>query len=96
MSARLTAGDLATMLYEYLCETYSPVTLQKAHWCMDKREFDDPEVAFYPDIENQFPSCIRAMEYVLEEGLPVWLIQDSTNYPLEMFTYRKLNLLFDL
>ena len=37
-----------------------------------------------------------AMTYLLEEGLPIWLVKSGTNYPLEHFTYRKAELLFAL
>lgn len=96
MSARLNAGELANKMFDYLVSHHTVDTVMTAHWCMDKRLFDDPEVAFYPDIENTFPSCIRAMEYALEEGLPVWVIKNGSNYPLDVFTYRKLELLFGL
>ena len=96
MSARLNAGQLATKMFDYLCQQYPVSVVQSARWCMDKRLFDEPEISFYPDTENMFPSCIRAMEYVLEEGLPVWVVKDGSNYPLDAFTYHKLEVLFDL
>lgn len=96
MSARLNSAQLASRMYEYLLQRYSALELQAARWCMDKRVFDEPEVAFYPDLENTFPSCIRAMEYALEEGLPVWIVKNGSNFPMDVFTYRKLELLFDL
>lgn len=99
MSARLNAGELATKMFDYLCQRYPVFIVQSARWCMDKRLFDEPEISSYPDAENTFPSCIRAMEYVLEEGLPVWVVKDvkdGNNYPLDVFTYRKLEVLFDL
>ena len=58
--------------------------------------FDEPGISCCPDTENTFPSCIRAMEYALEEGLPVWVVKDGSNYPLDVFTYHKLEVLFDL
>ena len=96
MSARLNAGELATKMFDYLCQHYPVYVVKSARWCMDKRLFDNPDVFSYPDVENMFPSCIRAMEYVLEEGLPVWVVKNGSNYPLEVFSYRKLDMLFDL
>lgn len=96
MSARLTARELSNKLFDYLCFTYPVEDIKKARWCMDVRMFDDPNIAFYPDMDNMFPSCICSMEYILEEGLPVWLVQDGTNYPMEVFTYKKLEFLFDI
>lgn len=96
MSAQLNAGELATKMFDYLCKQYPVAVLKDARWCMDKRLFDEPDISSYPDAENMFPSCIRAMEYALEEGLPVWVIKNGSNYPLDVFTYRKLELLFGL
>ena len=96
MSARLTAGELSNKMFDYLCTFYPVEQLKKAHWCMDKRMFDDPNAAFCPDTDNMFSSCVTAMEYILEEGLPVWLVQDATNYPMEVVSYRKLEMLFGL
>lgn len=96
MSSRLNSAQLASRMYEYLLQRYSALELKSARWCTDTRVFDEPEVAFYPDTENCFPSCIRAMEYILEEGLPVWVVKNSSNFPMDVFTYRKLELLFDL
>lgn len=96
MSSRLNAGELATKMFGYLCKQYPVAVVKDARWCMDKRLFDEPDILSYPDAENMFPSCIRAMEYALEEGLPVWVIKNGSNYPLDVFTYRKLELLFDL
>lgn len=96
MSAWLNAGELATKMFDYLCKQYPTVVVKDARWCMDKRLFDEPDISSYPDTENMFPSCIRAMEYALEEGLPVWVVKNGSNYPLDVFTYRKLELLFGL
>lgn len=96
MSTRLTAGELSNKVFEYLCTAYPIEDIKKARWCMDVCMFDDPNIAFYPDMDNMFPSRIRAMEYILEEGLPVWLVQNGANYPMEVFTYKKLEFLFDI
>lgn len=96
MSSHLNAGVLATKMFDYLCQQYPVSVVKSARWCMDKRLFDEPDISSYPDAENAFPSCIRAMEYVLEEGLPVWVVKNGSNYPLDVFTYRKLELLFGL
>lgn len=96
MSARLNAGELATKMFDYLCQNNPVYVVESARWCMDKRLFDNPDIFSYPDVENMFPSCIRAMEYVLEEGLPVWVVKNGSNYPIDVFTYRKLDMLFDL
>lgn len=96
MSARLTASQLAHRVYRYLLVQYSAEQLQNTYYTMDTRAFDDPDVAFYPDIENRFKTPTEAMAYLLEEGLPIWLVKSGTNYPLEHFTYRKAELLFAL
>lgn len=96
MSACLTASQLAHRVYRYLLVQYSAEQLQNAYYTMDTRVFDDPDVAFYPDIENRFKTPTDAMSYLLKEGLPIWLVKSGTNYPLEHFTYRKAELLFAL
>ena len=96
MSARLTASQLAHRVYRYLLVQYSAEQLQNTYYTMDMRVFSDPDVAFYPDIENRFKTPTDAMTYLLEEGLPIWLVKSGTNYPLEHFTYRKAELLFAL
>lgn len=96
MSARLTASQLAHRVYRYLLTQYSAEELQCTCYTTDTRVFDDPEVAFFPDIENRFKTPTDAMTYLLEEGLPIWLVKLGSNYPLECFTYRKAELLFDL
>ena len=96
MSARLNAGELATKMFDYLCQQYPIEVVKQARWCMDMGLYDDPQIPAWPDMYNTFPSCIRAMEYALEEGLPVWVVKNGSNYPLDCFTYRKLEVLFDL
>lgn len=96
MSACLNGSQLAHRVYKYLLTQYSAEQLQNTYYTMDTRVFDDPDVAFYPDIENRFKTPTDAMTYLLEEGLPIWLVKSGTNYPLEHFTYRKAELLFAL
>ena len=96
MSARLNGSQLAHRVYKYLLTQYSAEQLQNTYYTMDTRVFAEPEVAFYPDIENRFKAPTDAMNYLLEEGLPIWLVKSGSNYPLEHFTYRKAELLFDL
>lgn len=96
MSARLNASQLAHRVYKYLLTQYSAEQLQSTYYTTDTRVFDDPAVAFYPDIENKFKAPTDAMNYLLEEGLPIWLVKSGSNYPLAHFTYRKAELLFGL
>lgn len=96
MSARLNGSQLAHRVYKYLLTQYSAEQLQNTYYTMDTWVFAEPDVAFYPDIENRFKAPTDAMNYLLEEGLPIWLVKSGSNYPLEHFTYRKAELLFDL
>lgn len=96
MSARLNGSQLAHRVYKYLLTQYAPEQLANTYYTTDVRVFDEPSVAFYPDIENRFKAPTDAMNYLLEEGLPIWLVKSGFNYPLEHFTYRKAELLFDL
>ena len=63
-------------------------------FCMDNRVFDDPEVAFYPDVENRFKNGLDALEYMFEEGLPIWLVRSHMLFPQNCYTLHKLELLF--
>lgn len=96
MSSRLTPIELSNKVFDYLSTYYPPETLNKAHWCMNIPFNGRPRVAYRPDTDNMFPSCICAMEYVLEEGLPVWVVADKTYYPLDVFSFGKLELLFNV
>ena len=96
MSAHLNASQLAKQVYKYLLIQYSAKQLRNTYYTTDTLVFDEPDVAFYPDIENRFKTPTDAMTYLLEEGLPIWLVKSGSNYPLEHFTYRKAELLFDL
>ena len=45
MSSRLNAGELATKMFDYLCQQYPVSVVKSARWCMDKRLFDDPDIS---------------------------------------------------
>ena len=96
MSTRLNASQLAHRLYKYLLQRYSREQLMHTYYCMDTRVFDDPDVMFYPDLQNRFHAPTEATKYLLEEGLPIWLVHEGNNFPMEVLTYRKAELLFDL
>lgn len=64
------------------------------YFCMDLRHSDDPSIAFYPDIDNRFRNGIEALEYMFEEGLPIWLARSHTNYPQNYYTIDKLEAMF--
>ena len=64
------------------------------YFCMDLQMFEDPTIAFYPDIDNRFKSGIDALIYLFEEGSPVWLVRSHTNCPQDYFTIDKLERLF--
>ena len=96
MSARLNSSQLAHRVYKYLLAQYSAEQLQNTYYTTDIRAFVEPDVVFHPDINNRFKSPTDAMNYLLEERLPIWLVKSGSNYPLEHFTYRKAELLFDL
>ena len=49
---------------------------------------------FYPDIDNRFRNGIEALEYMFEEGLPIWLVRSHTNYPQNYYTIDKLETMF--
>lgn len=96
MNARLNASQLAHRLYKYLLHQYSREQLMHTYYCMDTRIFDDPDAVFYPDLQNRFHAPTDAMKYLLEEGLPIWLVHEGNNFPMEVLTYRTAELLFDL
>ena len=63
-------------------------------FCMDAQQFDAPSIAFYPDIDNRFINGMDALEYMFEEGLPIWLVRLHTNCPQNFYTIAKLELMF--
>ncbi len=63
-------------------------------FCMDVRQFDDPSIAFYPDIDNCFKNGMDALEYMFEEGLSIWLVRSRSNCPQNFYTIAKLELMF--
>lgn len=96
MSAKKTPLELVELVHAYLLEQHPGIERHGFFYCMDTREFPYPDAAFYPDLPNRFTTPLAAMEYLLETGLPIWVCGESTNYPIELFTYRKCKLLFDL
>lgn len=93
----IPTSDLKSLLYaiqDYELEFNPKFTPGTYFWCMDMHMFDDPAIAFYPDIDNRFRTGIQALEYMFEEGLPIWLVRSHTNTPQDYFTTDKLELLF--
>lgn len=96
MSATRTPDELGELVHAYILEQHQCIDRNGFFYCMDTRQFDDPNAAFYPDLENRFVSVVDAMQYLLETGLPIWVCGESTNYPIDLFTYRKCEFLFGL
>lgn len=63
-------------------------------FCMDLQQFEDQSIAFYPDIENRFKNGMDALQYLFEEGLPIWLVRSHTNCPQNYYTIDKLEQMF--
>lgn len=48
----------------------------------------------YPDMENKFPDATTAIQYLLEEGVTIWVIDNHYHLPVDVFTYDKFNTIF--
>lgn len=81
MSEMRTSRELAEQVHAYLQEQHPGIDQHGFFYCMDTREFPDPNAAFYPDLPNRFTTPVDAIEYLLETGLPIWVCGESTNYP---------------
>lgn len=64
------------------------------YFCRDLRQFDDPSIAFYPNIDKRFRDGIEALEYMFKEGLPIWLVRTRTNFPQNYYTIDKVETMF--
>ena len=89
-----TLSRLLTAIQSYELDSDERNKPGTYYYCMDTRVCEDFAIAFYPDCENRFTSGIAALEYLFEEGLPIWLVRSRTNYPQDYFTFDKLELLF--
>ena len=89
-----TLKRLLSAIQDYENENDIRFTPGTYYFCMDLRQFDEPSIAFYPDTDNRFRSGIEALEYMFEEGLPIWLVRSSTNFPQNYYTIGKLELMF--
>ena len=93
----LSISTLKRLLFaieDYENENDSRFKTGTYYFCMDLRQSYDPSIAFYPDIDNRFRNGIEALEYMFEEGLPIWLVRSSTNYPQNYYTIEKMETLF--
>ena len=93
----LSVSTLKRLLFaieDYENENDSRFKTGTYYFCMDSRQFDDPSIAFYPDIDNRFNSGIEALVYLFEEGLPIWLVRSHTNFPQNYYTIEKLEMMF--
>lgn len=54
----------------------------------------NPWNATYPDMHDEFDDAVIAVNYVYEEGSPVWLTS-SSGMPLDVWTLAKLEFIID-
>lgn len=90
MSCKKPLLQICEEVHEYLCKCY-PQLNGYFMYCMDA----DEEGITYPDSEELFVTEIGAIGFLLETGLPVWVIGES-GYPYEVLTLNKLETLFDI
>ena len=89
-----TLKSLMSAIEDYENKNDSRFKYGTYDFCMDSRQFDDPSIAFYPDIDNRFSSGIEALVYMFEEGLPIWLVRSLTNFPQNYYTVDKVETMF--
>lgn len=90
MSYKKTLLEIVEEVQKYLDKCYPHMT-GNFTFVMDAGE----EGINWPDYEEVFVTPIGAIGYLLETGLPVWVVGDS-GYPYEALTLNKLEALFDI
>lgn len=96
MSYRLNVLQITERIHTYLMERYPAQQVSDCYFVQDVRVFDEPNIAFYPDMENRFLSHKSGVEYLLDSGLPIWAVSRHNNYPMDYFTLDKIEHLFNL
>lgn len=78
----------------YRCNQMSPILeyYKDCAWFMDSGEAEGG--IYYPDMSTQFDTQLDAVKYLLETGLPIWLIHKPSGLPVDAYTYPKFELIF--
>lgn len=61
-------------------------------WFMDSGEVEG--AICYPDMSAQFDTQLDAVKYLLETGLPIWLVHKPSGLVVDVYTYPKFELIF--
>ena len=73
----------------YRCIQITPTLdyYNECAWFMDTNEVEGS--ICLPDMSTQFDTQLDAVKYLLETGLPIWLIHKQSGLPVDVWTYSK-------
>ena len=92
MSFQPSLDTLSDAMSYYLEQLYPTEVVKGAAWYMDTNEVDG--TIHYPDMSNQFDTQKDAIEYLLNEGSPIWLVSRCGGLPVDVFTFAKYEFIF--
>lgn len=78
----------------YRCIQITPTLdyYNESAWFMDTNEVEGS--ICLPDISTQFDTQLDAVKYILETGLPIWLVHMPSGLPVDVYTYSKFEFIF--
>lgn len=92
MSFQPSMKTLSDAMSYYIEQLFPVEVVKDAAWYMDSNTVDDS--ISYPDMSNQFGEQKDAIEYLLNEGLPIWLVSRRSGLPVDVFTLAKYEFIF--
>lgn len=93
MSFAVSPQTLSDAL-SYRCIQMNPTVdyFKCCAWFMDTNEVEGS--ICLPDMSTQFDTQLDAVKYLLETGLPIWLVHKPTGLPVDVWTYSKFEFIF--
>lgn len=92
MSFQPSLETLSDAMSYYLEQLFPAVRPKDLAWYMDTNTVDGS--VSYPDMSNQFDEQKDAIEYLLNEGIPIWLVSRCSGLPVDVFTLAKYEFIF--
>lgn len=92
MSFQPSLETLSDAMSYYLEQLFPSVVVKDSAWYMDTNVADGS--INYPDMSNQFDEQKDAIEYLINEGLPIWLVSRCSGLPVDVFTLAKYEFIF--
>ena len=78
----------------YRCIQTTPTLdyYNQCEWFMGTNEVENS--ICFPDMSTQFDTQLDAVKYLIETGLPIWLIHKPSGLPVDVWTYSKFEFIF--